>query len=170
MASWYRPHGATALLEHMQSATLAPGARKGVEILKAAGAKVALVSITWHFAVEWLAAELGADYAVGTALRPDGGIDHFWPEDKALWLTALLADLGLDPPTLAAVGDSPGDLPMLRLAGVGYYVGQNSPALPPHVKHWPAADIGAIAAELVAGIDELGASHSDRASTRRDRP
>ena len=30
---------------------------------------------------------LGADYSVGTGLSADGLISHFWPKDKALWLT-----------------------------------------------------------------------------------
>ena len=49
------------------------------------GFKIAIVSLTWEFAVEWFADRLGADYSVGTGLSADGLISHFWPKDKALW-------------------------------------------------------------------------------------
>ena len=37
-----------------------------------------------------------------------GLITHFWPQDKALWLTGLAAKLGVDMKDVAAVGDSSG--------------------------------------------------------------
>jgi HAD superfamily phosphoserine phosphatase-like hydrolase len=150
MVSWYRDHDRATLLQHVQTATLAPGAREGVADLKRAGVQVALVSITWQFAVEWLAVELGADWAVGTQWCADDEIVHFWPADKATWLAGRVADLGLHPAQIAAVGDSSGDLPMLKYAGTGYFVGQNPTELPSHVKHWPAADIADIARDLLS--------------------
>src|SRR5215831_18545022 len=87
MISWYRCHDRTTLLRLVRSVTFAPGAREGVAALKQEGIQVALVSITWQFAVDWLASELCADFAVGTEWREDDTIRHFWPEDKAPWLT-----------------------------------------------------------------------------------
>jgi len=41
------------------------------------------------------AGELGADHHVGTRLLPDGGVEHFWPEDKGPWTERLVRALGL---------------------------------------------------------------------------
>jgi HAD superfamily phosphoserine phosphatase-like hydrolase len=150
MVSWYRSHDRAALLQHLRTATVAPGAHAGVASLKRAGAEVALVSITWQFAVEWLATELGANLAVGTRWCADGEIEHFWPEDKATWLAGRASELGLQGAEIAAVGDSAGDLPMLKYAGTGYFLGRDAPDLPPHVKHWPAADISDIVRDLLS--------------------
>ena len=150
MISWYRSHDRATLLRYLQTATLAAGAREGVARLKRFGVQVALVSITWQFAVEWLATELGADFAVGTRWREaDDQVEHFWSEDKPAWLAKQAAELGLRPAEIVAIGDSAGDLPMLQFAGQGYYVGRNAPDLPSHVKHWPAADIADIVRDLL---------------------
>ena len=150
MVSWYRSHDRATLLQHVQTAALAAGAHEGVANLKRAGVQVALVSITWQFAVEWLAIELGADWAVGTQWCADDEIVHFWPADKATWLAGRAIELGLHPAEIAAVGDSAGDLPMLKYAGVGYFVGRDPADLPSHVKHWPAADISDIVRDLLS--------------------
>jgi phosphoserine phosphatase len=150
MISWYRSHDRTTLLQHVQTATLAPGAREGVAILRRAGIQVAFVSITWQFAVEWLAIELGADWAVGTQWCDDDEIVHFWSADKATWLARRATELRLHPGQIAAVGDSAGDLPMLEYAGTSYFVGRDPTNLPSHVKHWPAADISDVVRDLLS--------------------
>lgn len=150
MVSWYRDHDRATLLRHAQTAALAPGAREGVASLKRAGVQVALVSITWHFVVQWLAAELGADWAVGTRWRDNDEIVHFWPTDKATWLAVHATEQGLRLAEIAAVGDSAADLPMLATAGRGYFVGLDPLDLPPHVKHWAAADIMDIVGDLLS--------------------
>jgi HAD superfamily phosphoserine phosphatase-like hydrolase len=149
MISWYRSYDRASLIEYLRSATLAKGAREGVARLKRHGVQVALLSITWQFAVEWLRNELGADFAAGTRWRDDEEVDHFWPENKAEWLADYVARMGLRPADIVAVGDSAGDLPMLRFAGAGYYVGRHGLGLPSHVKHWPEADIAGIVTDLV---------------------
>jgi HAD superfamily phosphoserine phosphatase-like hydrolase len=149
MLEWYVGHGRAALLEPLRTAKLAPRAKVGFARLRESGIKTALVSITWHFAVEWLAAELGADYAIGTGWRETGEVVDFWPDDKAIWLTALMKELEISPETLIAVGDSAGDIPMLRLAGRGYLVGPTVPEPLPHVRHWPAADIEALVDDMI---------------------
>ncbi len=149
MAEWYAPHGREALLRCVSGAELAPGAAAGIARLRAMGIRTALVSITWQFAVDWLAAHLGADYAVGTGWLDSGEIVDFWPDDKATWLAALLQELRIPPDRLVAVGDSAGDLPMLRLAARGYFVGPEMPEGLPHVRHWPAADIDALVEDMV---------------------
>jgi phosphoserine phosphatase len=150
MLSWYRPHDRATLLRHVRTATLAPGARAGIAALKQSGVRVAFVSITWEFAVQWLASELDADFVVGTRWHGNDTIEHFWPEDKPTWLSLRATELQMRPTEVAAVGDSAGDLAMLRWAGTGYFVGSSSHDLPPHVRHWPAADIRDIARDILA--------------------
>lgn len=149
MLSWYRAHDREVLLRHARSATLAPGAREGIRALKQSGVPVVLVSITWQFALEWLAEDLGAAQVVGTRWRDDDSIDHFWPEDKPAWLARYAAGHGWQPTQVAAVGDSAGDLAMLNWAGTSYFVGSAERDLPAHVRHWPAADIAAIARDIL---------------------
>lgn len=149
MLEWYAPFNKPKLIGYLQDLRLAPGVREGFARLRAEGIKIALVSITWQFAVEWLAADLGADYAVGTGLTEDHQLVHFWPEDKATWLEALLKKLELERHSLVAVGDSHGDIPMLQLARRGYFVGSDLPQELPHVHHWPDADISAIVADVL---------------------
>jgi phosphoserine phosphatase len=150
MISWYQCHDKATLLRYVKSVTFAPGAREGVLTLKRAGVRVALVSITWQFAVDWVASELGVDLAVGTGWREDGTIAHFWPEDKPTWLAECAEGIGVRPAEIAAVGDSRGDLQMLRSAAIGYFVGQERQDLAEHVKHWPGADIREIARDILS--------------------
>jgi phosphoserine phosphatase len=151
MAGWYRGFPTPDLVRHLAAAEIAPGAREGVALLRDAGVRVVIVSISWHFAVEWLADALGADDAMGTRWNGDGPIDHFWPEDKARWLEQELAGRGLPRRRLAAVGDSSGDVPMLSLARSGFFVGGQMPADLPHIVHWADAPIDGIARRLLAG-------------------
>lgn len=149
MLSWYQCYDRATLLRLVQCATFAPGAREGVAALKRAGVRVALVSITWQFAVDWLASELAVDFAVGTGWREDGTIVHFWPADKATWLAECAAKLGLRPAEIAAVGDSNGDIQMLEYAGRGYFVGPKRRDFSDHVQHWPDADIREIVRDIL---------------------
>jgi HAD superfamily phosphoserine phosphatase-like hydrolase len=148
MAEWYRGHEEAALLAQLGRATWAPGLKDGFRRLRSAGVKIALVSITWRQAVEALAERWGADYAIGTGMT-GGGVEHFWPDDKPVWLSELRTTLGLVAHEVAAVGDSASDLPMLASVGRGYFVGRHCLALPPHVEHWPDADIGEIVTHLL---------------------
>lgn len=152
MLEWYAPYGQAALLGHLKELRLAPGVREAFARLKSQNIKIALVSITWQFAVEWLAADLGADYAVGTGWSGDDEIEHFWPEDKAIWLENLLLDLQIERHELVAVGDSHGDIPMLRFAHRGYFVGDILPDALSHVPHWPDGDILAIVEDALSPV------------------
>lgn len=141
MLTWYLPHGREAILKYVKGVRLAPGTKAAFARLRLFGIKTALASITWKFAVEWLATELGADYAIGTDWLDTGEVGDFWPNDKVAWLTVVLSELNASRDELVAVGDSSGDIPMLRFARRGYFVGATLPAELPHVLHWPQADI-----------------------------
>ena len=150
MAEWYSAFSLDELRGHLAAIQLAPGAREGFSLLRDHGFKISIVSVTWAFAVEWLAEMLGADYSIGTGLSPDGRIDHFWPKDKATWLTGLAGRLGIDPQDVAAVGDSSGDAPMILSVGHRYWVGQTvPPELDGQVTHFPGGDIRLIAEHIV---------------------
>jgi HAD superfamily phosphoserine phosphatase-like hydrolase len=144
LAAYYQGVPALELRSYLSTLTLAPGAREGFALLRRAGIVTAIVSITWEFAAQWLAAEVGADYHVGTRLLADGSIEHFWPEDKAVWLAALRRRHGIGRDETVAVGDSWRDVPMLETAGVRVYVGK---VLPPGLTaiHLPDGDIGEVA-------------------------
>lgn len=150
MLEWYAPFGRATLIDHLSELRLAPGVKEGFARLKEAGVKIALVSITWEFAVRWLASELGADYAVGTGWEDNGTIVHFWPEDKASYLNSLLAELNIGRDALAATGDSHGDIPMLNLASRSYFVGEHLPSELSHTEHWRDADIREIVSAMLA--------------------
>jgi HAD superfamily phosphoserine phosphatase-like hydrolase len=150
MAQWYRAQPLTLLCSFLQGAHLAPGVREEIALLKQHDIHLALVSLTWEFAVAWFAQEWGIHSFVGTRLSEAGEISHFWPEDKARWLTQLTHHLQLNLKQVAAVGDSSGDLPMLHLAGSPIFVGKTLPeGLPPEA-HDPDGNIYQIAQCLVA--------------------
>ena len=150
MAEWYSAFSLNELRGHLAKIQLAPGTREGFSLLHDHGFKITIVSVTWAFAVEWFAEELGADYSVGTGLSTDGRVDHFWPQDKAIWLTGLAGRLGIDLRDVVAVGDSSGDVPMLLSVGHRYWVGQVIPSeLDGLVNHEVGGNIGLVARHIV---------------------
>jgi phosphoserine phosphatase len=149
MASWYHTLSVEKLCEPLARLTFAPGVEDGIALLKAHAISVAIASYTWEFAVQRIARRLGADFALGTRLLPNGGISHVWADDKARWVEELAATLELDLSQVAAVGDSRGDIPMLESAGLAFFVGDTTP-LGLNARHHPRADIAAIACSIVA--------------------
>ena len=142
MLGWYgdAPH---ALYDKL-SLELAPGAVEAFGLLAQHGVQTAIVSITWSFAVERLARRLGADAWVGTGAHL-GEIQHFWPDDKPVWLARHASTLGIDMSQVAAVGDSHGDVPMLAAVGHPFFVGAELPREIAHAVHAPNPDMREIA-------------------------
>ncbi len=120
VAGWYDPSVLPELHSSLASMRLAPDVHEGRSLLKRHGFKIAIISITWEFAVEWFAHQCGADYFVGTRLSPDGDIT-----------------------------DSNGDLDMLRTVEHLYWVDSHLPAGLTAVHH-PDGDIECIAQDIVA--------------------
>ena len=114
-------------------------------MLRQHGIAVAIASITLEFAVEWFAERLQADYYVGTGLKGDGKFTHFWPRDKATWVEGLRDTLRVPVSRVAAIGDSRGDVDMLRAVGHPGFVGATPPGELPGVTHFPEADILTVA-------------------------
>ncbi len=153
MATWYAPYTFEELVTHLTSLRLAPRVEEGLSLLRHHNFKLAIVSITWGFAVEWFAERLGFDYFVGTGLRPDGEITHFFPEDKPKWLGRLADSLDIDMGDVVAVGDSRGDIAMLRAVGQPYWVGESVPEkLVGRVSHHPDGDIQVITEHIVKTV------------------
>jgi phosphoserine phosphatase len=148
LAGHYRAVTPEALASHLSRLTLAPGSRDVFARLHAQGVATAIVSLTWDFAAERVARELGVAHWLGTRLGEDGRIGHVWPEDKARWLADLMGRLEIDRAHVAAVGDSWRDVEMFGVAGRSYYVG---PALPAGCDaiHVPGGDLREVARLLL---------------------
>ena len=153
MASWYQPYAREHLAQGLRYARLAPGAQEGVRLLDQCGITVAICSATWAFGVEWVADRLGVRHFVGTGLDPAGRITHFGPDDKPLWTDRLRAQLGIPAERVAAVGDSGGDIPLLRAVPHAYFVGKDLPAtLGDHATHLPDGDIREVALHILGRL------------------
>ena len=55
MAEWYSPFTFGELCEHLTATRVAPGVDEGFGLLREHGFRIAIVSLTWEFAVEWFA-------------------------------------------------------------------------------------------------------------------
>ena len=157
MAEWYSSFTFDNLCKHLPAIRVAPGVSEGFALLRDQGFKIAIVSLTWKFAVDWFADKFGADYSVGTGLSSSGLITSFLPQDKAHWLARLAANLGVDMRSVAAVGDSSGDVPMLLSVGHRYWVGQRTPAgIGQKIIHEPTGDIRLVAQQIVRAVESGG--------------
>ena len=158
MASWYSRVSREELLRPLRTVTFAPGAQVGIRRLQSCGIFVAIASITWQFAVEFIAENLGVLRCIGTELGPAGEIQHLWPRDKARWLLRLASELKIESHRVAAVGDSVGDAEMLAAARYGFFVGQDPPSSAHDVMHLPGASIATVAEAIVERLNDSGHS------------
>jgi phosphoserine phosphatase len=149
MAGWYRGVPMSALLSSLESAEWAPGAAEGIATLRRHRIEVAIASITWRFAVGWFAQRLGVRWHLGTDLMESGDIAHVWPADKGPWLRGLATALNVPADRVAAVGDSRGDIDLLRAASLRVFVGVTVPADLENVEHFPQANMGDVATRIV---------------------
>lgn len=149
MARWYREVPMPTLLSSLESARWAPGVAPGVELLRRNGIEVAIASITWRFAVRWFAEQLGVQWYLGTDLLEDGAVAHVWPEDKGRWLRTVASELLVPAERVAAVGDSRGDVDLLRAASLRVFVGLALPTELANVQHYPHESIEVVAKRIV---------------------
>ncbi|MCZ6539443.1 MAG: HAD-IB family phosphatase [Chloroflexi bacterium] len=149
MADWYFEAGRHAVNKFLPTVSWAPEVRSGVGLLMERRWHVAIASMTWKFAVEQIATELGITELTATGLDWDSAqIDHVFRETKAEYLDDLARRIVVPRHRVVAVGDSDGDVPMLIAAGHGIYVGQSDPELT-GVVHMPGAGIGDIAEHVL---------------------
>jgi len=110
-------------------------AEKAVQILKEKGFKLAAISTGIQFIVERIERELALDYAIGNRLKERKGkltggvvikVSHL---GKGRILRDVLRRFHIPPSKSIVVGDSEGDLPMMRMAGYAIAFNASSPAL-----------------------------------------
>jgi phosphoserine phosphatase len=137
---------------------LAPGAIAGITALRAAGMATIIVSLAHASNVAYFAGRLGVDAHFGTEPDGNGGYRHVFPATKPTLLAEYANALDLSPEQIAAVGDTPNDVPMLRAARISIYVGPTLPDDFIPTWHLPAAPIDEIARIILNS--ERGPSHS----------
>jgi phosphoserine phosphatase len=153
MVDWYIEAGREAVDSFLPFVTWAEGAHTGVKSLIDNGFLVAIASLTWSFGVERIAADLGITELTATHLDWDSKqIDHIFAEDKATFLQKMVAKYEISRDRVWAVGDSGGDIPMLKAAGHGVFVGDSDPQIS-GVVHLPAAGIDAVAKLVLRATD-----------------
>ena len=105
-------------------------ARKAIRLLKKEGFKLVAISTGLQFVAERVKEQLGFDHVIGNRLNVRNGeltggvkinISH---GAKGRKLKALLKRYKIMPHQMIAVGDSEGDIPMIKLAG--YSIAFNS--------------------------------------------
>jgi phosphoserine phosphatase len=110
-------------------------AGKAVKKLKKKGFKLAAVSTGLQFMTERVKKELGFDYVKSNRLnvrkgRLTGGVTiNISHGAKGRTLRAILKRFNLKPHEMIAVGDSEGDIPMIKLAGYSAAFNSSSDAL-----------------------------------------
>jgi phosphoserine phosphatase len=147
----YLKHGSSQdITAAIAGIPLAPGAADGIAALRAAGIRTVIVSLTLAQCAEYFAAHLGADAHIGTAPDGNGGFRHVFPANKPALLAQHARALGIPAQQVAAAGDSPGDIPMLRAARTSIYVGATLPDGFTPTWHLPQAPIDEIARIILA--------------------
>jgi phosphoserine phosphatase len=130
---------------------LAPGAVEGITALRAAGIATVIVSLAYARNVAYFAGRLGVDAHFGTEPDGDGRYRHVFPATKPALLAEYANALGVSPEQIAAVGDTPNDVPMLRAARISIYVGTTLPDGFTPTWHCPAARIDEVARVILGG-------------------
>lgn len=136
---------------------LAPGALEGITALRTAGIGTIIASLALASHVAYFAGRLGVDAHFGTEPDGNGGYRHVFPATKPTLLAEYANALDVSPEQIAAVGDTPGDVPMLRTARVSIYVGITLPDGFTPTWHLPAASIDEIARLI---LDAGGEDHA----------
>jgi HAD superfamily phosphoserine phosphatase-like hydrolase len=150
MWEYLKGHTSQDITAALADIPLAPGAADGVAALRAAGIRTVIVSLTLAECAAYFARQLGADAHIGTEPDGSGGFRHVFPATKPALLAQHARALGISPQQVAAVGDGPGDIPMLRSVPMSIYVGVTLPGDFTPTWHLPGAGIDEIARIILA--------------------
>ncbi|MFB9905784.1 HAD family hydrolase [Allokutzneria oryzae] len=138
--AWHHLRGRN--LTPLSEIPLAPGAAEGIAALRAAGIRTVIVSLAFAAHAEYFARQLGVDAVIAT--EPDRD-RHVFSSTKPTLLLEHARSLGIPLERIAAVGDSPGDVPMLRACAASCYVGADVPEGFLPSRHLPGAAIDEVA-------------------------
>jgi phosphoserine phosphatase len=133
-APWFEGHSVDEVTRVLDPGPWIAGIGATVDALRAAGAHVALATVTWRSAAEAVAARFGFEDCCGTELAAAGGrllgsvSRHFDAEDKAAFVEEVCLRRGVSPSEAAAVGDSRSDLPMFERVGFSIALNADEPA------------------------------------------
>ena len=100
-----------------------PGVDELISHLKEKGLKLGMVSSGLSVLSNWVHEKYGFDYSVSNDLIHEDGVltgkvsiqVHY--DQKATWVRKILDQFGVQPGETIAIGDSPGDMDMLQMAG-----------------------------------------------------
>jgi phosphoserine phosphatase len=150
MARWYEGRTPAQLCAALDADSGRRVRARASRYSRANGVEVVIASITWSFAVEWVASRLGIERTLGTRLEDGRLIVHVCPRDKPIWLEGVMSQLEVPRARAAAVGDSRSDTELLAAAELRFFVGSGSPPAVPRLLHRPDGDIEQIAREILA--------------------
>jgi phosphoserine phosphatase len=111
------------------------GADQLINYFKQKGLKLAIISSGLSILSDWVHEKYGFDYSVSNELMRDNGIltgkvnVRVYFDRKGTWVTRILERFGVRPEEAIAIGDSMGDLEMLRMAGFSVAFNSSCPEL-----------------------------------------
>ena len=111
------------LVRIAESVPFYPGADQLIAYLKSKGLKLGMVSSGLSLLSNWVHEKYGFDYSVSNDLLHEDGVltgkvriqVHY--DQKATWVRKILNQFGVRPEESIAIGDSLGDIDMVRMAG-----------------------------------------------------
>ncbi len=114
------------IIDIFEEITYARNVKQAIEILKNYGFKLAAISTGIQFLVDRVKKELDLDYAIGNRLIHHKGklsgevevkVTHL---GKGRVLNSIIKRFGTSPAKTIVVGDSKGDIPMMKIAGFSF--------------------------------------------------
>jgi phosphoserine phosphatase len=122
-AGWFTGRSVADALRLLSDGPWIAGMAETLELLRAAGSRLLLATLTWRFAADMLGARYGFLAVSGTEMPVRGGLlsgsvsRHFDEHDKAHFVEEWCEQNGHSMRDVAAVGDSRSDVPLFRRVG-----------------------------------------------------
>jgi phosphoserine phosphatase len=151
-----RHHRSQDITAAIADIPIAPGAAEGITVLHAAGVRTVIVTLTLAQCAAHFARCLGVGAHIASEPDGTGGFRHVFPANKPDLLAQHARAMGIPVQQVAAVGDSPGDIPMLRAARKSVYVGAALPSGFTPTWHLPQAPIDEVTRVILAASSPDG--------------